>query len=53
MVKSFKPLDFVCCLLRVSLIQARTFTDNFAGGLDPADWSVIQTTPGLYTKVIL
>jgi len=28
---------------------AGTFSDNFSGGLSPADWSVSQTTPGLYS----
>jgi hypothetical protein len=33
-------------------VQGGTFSDNFANGLNPAYWGVIQTTPGLYSESV-
>jgi hypothetical protein len=52
MLRSFRLWLFSSCLFAGFLAEAGTFTDNFASGLNPAYWSVIQTTPGLYTNSV-
>jgi hypothetical protein len=47
-----KILVFCCFLFANAVIQAGTFTDTFSSGLNPAYWSVIQSTPGLYTNSV-
>ena len=47
---SLKLTAIFCCLLVDAAIHAGTFTDNFTNRLNPAYWSIIQTTSGLYSN---
>ena len=44
----FSPL-LVGALMLIPFAAHAQFTDNFSSGLNPAYWTVTQTTPGLYS----